>query len=140
MLVEFPNLAQTSYAVTSPETVVYNCVAFAAGEDHRQWWPDSMNVAYWPNNVSRSETVDSFLSAFRTIGYSPCESAVPDATFEKIAIFVRDDGRPTHVARQLQDGKWASKLGRQEDIQHELNSLDSQRYGAAKYFMRRVRP
>jgi len=37
---------------------LYNCIAFAAGETHRWWWPMG---AYWPEPAPRDETVDSFI-------------------------------------------------------------------------------
>jgi hypothetical protein len=34
---------------------------------------------------------------------------------------------------------WTSKLGRIEDIEHELNGLEGQEYGTVKQFMKRIR-
>ena len=40
-----------------------------------------------------------------------------DPGFETVALF-GDGVFYTHAARQLPDGKWTSKLGREEDIEH----------------------
>ena len=41
----FPALVGTGYFVTSPATPEYNCIAWAAGETDRWWWPDPMGVS-----------------------------------------------------------------------------------------------
>lgn len=58
---------------------------------------------------------------------------------EKIAIF--SIGREfTHVARQLADGRWTSKLGGIKDIAHTLESLTGGDYGDVVGYMQRPRP
>jgi hypothetical protein len=57
---------------------------------------------------------------------------------EKIAIFAKG-GRPTHAARQLGSGRWTSKLGRAEDIEHDLRALEGEAYGAVAFFLQRPR-
>ena len=42
--------------------------------------------------------------------------------FEKVAIYSDAHG-PQHVARQLPDGKWTSKLGQQVDVEHSTLSV-----------------
>ncbi|MCI0637958.1 MAG: hypothetical protein L0Y72_23715 [Gemmataceae bacterium] len=36
---------------------------------------------------------------------------------------------PTHAARQLPTGRWSSKLGPSEDIEHDLHALEGEIYG-----------
>jgi hypothetical protein len=36
---QFPNLAKTEYRVTSSQTAIYNCFAWAAVQDDRWWSP-----------------------------------------------------------------------------------------------------
>ncbi|NET26084.1 hypothetical protein [Okeania sp. SIO1I7] len=45
--------------------------------------------------------------------------------------------RPTHAVRQLANGKWASKLGWLEDIEHELDALNGDRYGVVGQILKR---
>jgi hypothetical protein len=141
LIVDFPNLLQAKFEITSPKTKFYNCVAWAAGEDDRFWWPDKMNQAYWPKGVLRQVTLPAFISAFQTLGYNCCgnNSELEDG-FEKIAIFLAHNGKPTHVARQLADGKWTSKLGANYDISHELEALAEEHgsYGLVGQIMRRA--
>jgi hypothetical protein len=133
----FRNLRQTRYTITSPQDVLYNCIAFEAGETHRWWWPTI--GGFWPANVPRDETLQGFIRAFGTLGYSPCDDGELEAGLEKVAIYVDEHNTPTHMARQLPTGDWVSKCGSMEDIEHEtLEALEgSQEYGAVAQFLKR---
>ena len=57
---------------------------------------------------------------------------------EKVALFVRPDGTPTHAARQLRDGRWTSKLGRDRDISHKMVvDLAGEAYGEPAAYLKR---
>jgi hypothetical protein len=104
------------------------------------WWPDTFGLCFWPAGVNRNETAKSFLEAFRSLGYQPCEDGSFESGFEKVAIFVKSNERPTHAARQLEDGTWTSKLGKQVDIKHEtVEALNGDQYGKADIFLKRRR-
>jgi hypothetical protein len=94
---------------------------------------------YWPENVPRDESVRAFIAAFGTLGYVSCEDDTLENGFEKVAIYVDEDGIPTHMARQLQSGQWTSKCGELEDIEHEtLESLGGiNGYGSVAQFLKR---
>jgi hypothetical protein len=133
----FPGLAYSYFKVTSPEEPRYNCIAFAAGDDKEWWWPDI--YSYWPPNVPREETIGSFIEAFTTLGYTSCQDGNYENGFIKIAIFVDDNGVPTHAALQLSKGNWISKCGELEDIEHDLNALcgPSLAYGTVEHYMKK---
>lgn len=126
--VAFPALAGSGYSVTSQSSEAYNCLAWAAGETQRWWWPDPMGVSYWPEGVPREETLSAFLAAYATLGYSPTTATAPEPNIGKVAIYARS-GIPTHAARQLPSGRWTSKLGQAEDIEHDLPALVGGIYG-----------
>jgi hypothetical protein len=111
----FPRLQQTSFEITSPRDGTYNCVAWAAGDVQRWWWPGDAMFTYWQLGVIREQSISSFVIAFSTLGYEASASAGYEPQFEKVAIFASPDGTPTHMARQLADGSWTSKLGSLED-------------------------
>jgi hypothetical protein len=135
----FPKLRDSSFfAVTSPPDERYNCIAWAAQDTTRFWWPDRMRTAYWPPGAEREETLEAFVAAFATLGYEVCESIEVEADFQRIAIYAVGD-RPTHAARQLANGSWTSKLGRSEDVQHSLADLEGRLYGQAVRIVRRRR-
>lgn len=132
-----PNLVTTGYKITSSDTTDYNCIAWAAGSTEEWWWPDAKGQDYWPPNILREESLTAFIIAYQTLGYEVCENALLETGFEKIAIYVLD-GKPQHAARQLPDGKWSSKLGQYEDIEHNsLEGLEGSIYGKVSCVMKR---
>lgn len=140
---ELPGLVGTHYEVTSPVDPSYNCVAWAAG-DSRAWWEPVRAIVgnglqggyYWPPDAPIEMTVDSFVRAFRQEGYQSCGDGGLEENLTKIAIFATALGVPTHVARQLSDGRWASKLGRFEDIEHDAaTDVEGDGYGTIVQYM-----
>ncbi|HEY1379697.1 MAG TPA: hypothetical protein VGF55_23035 [Gemmataceae bacterium] len=135
----FPGLQTSPYRVTSPATRDYNCVAWAAGDTANWWWPDpdlENDAAFWPPGVPREETVAAFAAAFAILGYSPAQGEELEPGFEKVALLASGDV-PTHAARQLPNGRWTSKLGRREDIEHDLHAVSGEAYGAVVLVLKR---
>ena len=123
----------------------YNCIAWAAGKVNEWWWPWDIGGYTWPQGeglrfeLPHQETVENFVLAFKSQGYSECENGDLEEGFEKIAIFANHRGTPTHAARSLPIGAWTSKLGAFEDIQHPtLQSIEGRSYGKAVSFLRRI--
>lgn len=135
----FPRLRTAGYQISSPATPEYNCVAWAASDTDRWWWPFAGPYAFWPQGAPLEETLDAFVQAFAMIGFSPCETGDLEQGYEKVAIFVGRDRRPKHVARQLPNGQWTSKLGEAEDITHALDGLENSEYGSVAKIMKRPR-
>ena len=125
----YPNLAKTDYNVTSPKSQEYNCFAWAAGDQERWWQPTPEDEFYWVEGVPMEETLSAYIQAYQKLGYTPCDDETLELGYTKIALYVNEDGLPVHAARQLPTGKWTSKLGALEDIEHELNGLIGERYG-----------
>ena len=120
--------------------VEYKCVSWAAGEDHRWWWPGPPPFSYWPQGIERVLTSSCFEKAFGTLGYARCDDGQLQAGYEKVAIYVDSKGTPTHMARQLESGKWTSKLGGHEDIEHAtLEILEGSEYGRLSAILWRFR-
>ncbi len=135
----FPRLHAGNYQVTSPETDVYNCIAWAAGVTSKWWWPQGDPITtFWPAGVDKQETVAAFQAAFASLGYVPCDSPEPEPGFEKIALFCDQQQFPMHAARQLHSGAWTSKLGTLEDVEHVLTDLEGTEYGAVVLLMKRA--
>lgn len=141
----FPNLRRGEYRKTSEDTVSYNCIAHAAEVDDFWWWPADGPGIFWPPGAPKEETVESFVQAYAAIGYEVCEDGNRDFEpgVQKVALYVDEDGVPTHAARQIPTGEWTSKLGRSEDIAHQtLEALESGEgnvlgYGSAALILRR---
>jgi len=135
----FPELRVVGYQETSPESARYNCVAWAMGDTSRWWWPDPHPYAYWPHEP-RVCSLEAFTREFESMGYQVSRSREVEISFEKIAIYVKEDDLPTHVARQLPSGVWTSKCGGLHDITHVLHALEGDTYGQAKVIMKRQIP
>ena len=127
--------------LTSLEDPGYNCIAWAAEDNENWWWPDT--DSFWPEGVERQETLDSFIKAFATLGYELCTDGALEAGFQKIAIYADARGVPTHAARQLESGEWASKLGKDCDVEHidldDVHQWPRVRYGKVTAFVRKPR-
>ena len=119
--------------VTSPPTKEYNCIAWAAGDDKRFWWPLG---GYWPPAAPRETSLEAFLKVFSNLGYEKCATGDLEEGYRKVAIYAKD-GIPTHAARQLDDGKWTSKLGKEVDVEHDALMLPVPNYGLPVVFLRR---
>ena len=71
-------------------------------------------------------------------GFERSESSDPEPGYEKIAIYVDRRGLPLHAARQLESGRWTSKMGELEDIEHDtLDALEGPKYGKPVRYLRR---
>lgn len=133
----FPGLAHESHRITSPRDPRYNCIAWAAGDTTRWWWPDPFGQSYWPADVQREETLEAFIQAYVKLGYLPCDNGTYEPGCEKIVIYTQ--GKPTHAARQLTSGQWTSKLGQSFDIEHQTcQGVEGMVYGRAAQYLRRL--
>ncbi len=134
----FPGLRGAGYVITSPADDRYNCIAWAAQDTGRWWWP--ADDSYWPEGAPREETIGAFIAAYGELGFISCDDPLLESGYEKLAIYAAPDGTPTHVARQLPSGFWSSKLGQLQDIQHQLEDLAGPVYGSCAQFLKRERP
>lgn len=132
-----PNITVSNHRVTSPETSAYNCVGWVLGDEQRWWEPTSSEQYFWPAERSEDYSIESYAEMFREEGFEVCEGPAVEPGFEKIALYVMD-GEFMHVALQLPSGRWTSKLGGWEDIEHDtLEVLKGPDYGSPRQFMKR---
>ena len=140
---ELPHLTDQNCEVRSPATRKYNCIAWAVANTTRKWWPDPMGIGYWPPNLNRAVSTEAFLSAYGTFGYTLCCDGTLEPGIEKIALYAKGpkgSELPTHAALQLEDGKWTSKLGDFEDIQHvTVADIEGPVYGRVICYLARAR-
>ena len=141
---ELPHLTEGNCEITSDPARRYNCIAWAAGEKTRNWWPDQWGVGFWPSRVPRKVTVDAFIKAYETRGYRLCFDGSLQDGLEKVALYGKDISGtivPTHAALQLESGEWTSKLGQLEDIRHAtVDDVAGPLYGSVVCFLSRPRP
>lgn len=142
----FPGLkADADFKVTSPQTPNYNCIAWAYHYDDRWMWPGGQEFKicdgfqYWPDGVEDSTDVSAFIKAFEKSGYQICGNSDFEEGYRKIALYVKNGTTEcTHAARQLSNGKWTSKLGQSNDIQHGTPyTIEGKLYGVVHCIMKR---
>ena len=130
----FPALR--NFSVTSPQEGRYNCIAWAVGTNDLWWWPDYDN--YLPPEVPINNGAAALMGAFGSLVYEPCSDGGLEDGFEKVAIYESSSG-VQHMARQLRTGRWTSKIGQLEDIEHgSPTELEGSDYGTVVQYMRRA--
>ncbi len=134
----FPALNEQNCQTTSPVDERYNCIAWAADDTEKWWWPDPLEQQYWPQEVPRESSLLAFQLMFQHLGYSSQSDDSLEPNKPKVAIFVDPNQVPTHAARQLPNGNWTSKLGRQNDIEHELVAIEGPAYGKVAIILAKV--
>ncbi len=61
---DHPYLTEDTFNITSDCDPIYNCIAWAAGDNQNWWWPDDMEIGYWPVGIPRIESMDAFVQAY----------------------------------------------------------------------------
>lgn len=142
---DFPNLNAANHRGDGPaaDDANYNCIAWGAGYDDSIWDPfpkDAEEDFYWPEGVPRDYEVTSLILAYQTEGFVVCTNGMLEAGIEKVAIYA-DGPEYMHAARQLENGKWTSKMGQAgERIEHDTpEALVGPAFGKIAAYMQRPR-
>ncbi len=134
----FPNLADEAFEILAPPSTRYNCVAYAAGDQTQNW--DYEEDSYWPPWASRNDKQESMVDVFAGLSYQPCDDHRLEQHYVRIALYEKD-GIAQHVALQMPNGRWRSKMGSGPLIEHHSPvSLSGRIYGAPTVFMRKATP
>lgn len=116
----FPNLKKgKNFKFTSLGTDEYNCIAWAS--EITDEWVQLYDINWMPKVDSAS-----YIGYFNRLGFKLGNNTDVEKGKLKIAIYIStDNGRHEfrHVARQLHSGKWTSKLGDWEDIEHDTPEI-----------------
>jgi hypothetical protein len=141
----WPNLNASTFHKTSEEDPRYNCVAWAnriQNENVDFSLDEEGDPVFDPYYL----TSYPYVEYFEQNGYELCDNDPSlEAGYEKIGIYEKD-GQFKHVARQLENGNWTSKIGEYEDIEHysieavEGYTYKSKSYGRVAFFMKRKNP
>jgi hypothetical protein len=133
----FPHLTPANHRVTSPATTDYNCIAWAVEETERWWQPGILWLPPdWPANDFGFGALENL---FRSLGYVDCgHDAGLEPGLQTVAIY-GSGFLYTRAARQLASGKWTSKLGKGQDIEHDTpDDVAGGVYGEVMQVMRRL--
>lgn len=131
-----PNLSIQGYHISSCKTPYYNCFAWASEISHL--WID--NYGSWPVELPMELTLETYVKYFGRLGYLPANSLDESVEegYSKVAIYANSENEPTHAARQLPTGKWTSKIGALQDIEHNnLKALEDDRFGKAVVILKK---
>lgn len=137
---EFPNLVKDkNFTFKSKTETKYNCIAWAIIRDDVWVAPSEGNLdgVFWPPSVSKGFGLADLEAMFNYYEYAKCDDSSFEDGFMKVALYEKEN-RWTHAARQLPNGKWASKMGILEDIHHETPiDLEGASYGKVYMIMKR---
>lgn len=137
---DFPALrGGVGYRDASEETIVYNCLSWALGINWTRLDPEPKCAGYyWFPGIPRKWDEPTIRTIFEKHSYTVADNYDLEPEFEKVVFYCDDKGVPQHFARQLPDGKWASKMGDLNDIEHDtLESLISELYGKPGLVLKR---
>lgn len=143
----FPNLkSDTNFKITSPSTPNYNCIAWACNYNDRWMSPPAISFApldsiiYWPPEAKQGDDIDCLIDAFKVKGYEICESWEHEDDYQKVALYVmKGTTKWSHAAREKRCGKWTSKLGQGNDIEHSTPfTIEGKCYGVVYCIMKRI--
>jgi hypothetical protein len=135
---DFPRLTATNHRVMSPPTPDSNCIAWSAG-DTEHWWQPGI---FWPVPTPADDFgIAALEQVFKSLGYEDCSpNEQLEPGHEKVALYGSTEYY-THAARQIASGKWTSKLGKAEDIEHDTpDDVAGGVYGGVVEIMRRPIP
>jgi hypothetical protein len=111
-------------SVTSPWTRDYNCAAWALELQKTNirppiWgWGKPIGGEFWPEGVVARPSVRAYEEVYEKFKYRPCDDGEWVIGTEKLALYAHDPFECLHVARQLINGMWTSKMGECADIEH----------------------
>jgi len=135
----FPGIAGR-FRKTSDYDEGYNCLAWALGRNDGWLYPAINIPPYtWPAGVPEDWSVAAIREIFARNGYTEeTDSSDLEDEWEKVAFYIANNGEPLHFSRQLPNGKWTSKLGKQIDIEHDdLICLEGANYGTLGLILKR---
>jgi hypothetical protein len=136
----FPRLkGGNGYLDTSEDTPVYNCLAWALGINWTRYEPEPKCAGYyWFPGLPRKWDEATITTLFERHGYALADNYDLENGYEKVVFYVAEDGELWHFARQLVSGKWTSKLGDLNDIEHDnLELLTDSDYGNPTIVLKR---
>jgi len=135
---EFPNLNAANHRDIDPTDYIptYNCLAWSLGIDDDVL--SSFDGHTWPGNAPRNDAfIMTVVIMYESRGFCLCTDGSLEGGYDKIALYVQGN-KFTHVARQLENGKWTSKMGADVDIEHDApDDLAGPCYGCVATFMKR---
>ena len=132
-------ILDTNFHFTSLRRKGHNCVAYALkehGKDLDMW---IFAELYGIDKANLDISVNGYAEIFtKYYGYEKCEEGNIEEGFDKIVLFEDHEGDFVHVALQLENGNWTSKMGTYEDIEHySVDAISKKDYGTPRLYMKK---
>jgi hypothetical protein len=109
----------------------YNCAAWAI--ELKEGW-----IEFKDEHGNLDLRLETYISYYENLGFSQTDTIQLEEGVIKIAIYTDAKKEFTHVARQLSNGIWTSKIGDWEDIEHTtLEAVGGKSYGNPAVIMRK---
>ena len=135
----WPQLNANNFHFTSEKTRVYNCLAWATGQTNI--WIDMsyFQARYNIDSADLDHSAKGYAECLsKYYGFEICSDGKLEEGMEKVVLYEDENKDWTHIARQLDNGHWTSKMGALEDIEHyTAESLSGGDYGKPVIYMRR---
>lgn len=138
LIADFPKLAcDPLFFINSPQTFVYNCIAFAMGLDDR-WVSDNKEIPWywWPDGAINDGSKTALKDAFLHLGFEECSDASLEKGYDKVALYSIGE-MWTHAAKLVDEKTFHSKFGASNDALHSGGDTLDQSYGLIYCYMRR---
>jgi hypothetical protein len=145
---KWPNaLEGENFVFSSLKKTGYNCIGFALGEEGKDLMMTAFAKRLDLGQVGLSkERLNHSVKAYAKIfagfyGFEECNDGSYEAGFDKIVLYEGLDEDHeisfSHVAIQVDEKYWKSKLAWCEDVEHTLDALNGPMYGHPVMFMKR---
>ncbi len=142
----FPDLRNdANFEILSPQTPLYNCIAWAMQFEDR--WVSIFDYPnyWWPNGVEKTMSPDALIEAFKAVGFTLCDNRDLEESFDKVVLYKNEDKNEwTHAARIISETTEHSKFGQSFDGTHSHEVLcktgigyEDSSYGIPYAFMKR---
>jgi hypothetical protein len=127
------------YRDTSEETIVYNCLSWALGITWTRYDPIPRCAGYyWFPGIPRKWDEPTLRTVFENHNFRVAQDYELEPGYEKVVFYIDETGIPRHFARQLPSGRWTSKIGDLNDIEHDtLDLIIVPQYGKPGLVMKR---
>ena len=135
----FPLLkGDVNFEILSPETPIYNCIAWAMQFNDRWVSIGDYPGYWWPDGVAKNMSSDALIKAFEAVGFSVTSDCKIEKDFDKVVLYKNDKTNEwTHASRIVADAIEHSKFGQLWDGSHSTNSISGIVYGTPYCYMKR---
>lgn len=139
LIQHFPQLAyDQNFEICSPQTPIYNCIAWAMQFEDR--WVDHLPGPghWWPNGVERSNSSKALILAFEAVGFTECDDYLLEDGFNKVVLYKKEDSDEwTHASKITDNSVEHSKFGESFDGRHSHDKFSGTDYGIPYATMKR---